>query len=359
MKITIAERLHPFSHHIGTKFLLPKTSWAVQVFPTKLLFSDLEGQCETFSFAFEFQGPIREFTAELNLERNALFVFGMTQKGYMRYELCYRDEGIWLTMEKTPLEMVVCRKSTSDGVVVFSKGKSICICSSVKGNNLPESKERLSLGNHKAQDWDLIRRRLDCKEIFPHWFALSNLSLPKESSGDFPLLDACRKKIDKMEKETVLEAFENLFLASFDGVLVPRLIDSDYHGIAPDLEKCSLFPMDLLRESGKLIRSLFIQEKRGAVSLLPCLPTSFHSGRMLQVKTSGNVLLSLEWSKKALKKVIIDSVSTGEMRLKFPKGTRSFRLVHSGQTIEVNSEGEAQLSFESNKTLYIDRFQKL
>src|SRR5690348_2316593 len=106
MKITIAERLHPFSHSPGTKFLLPKTSWGIQVFPTRLFFVDLEGRGESFSLTFDFQGPIREFTAELNLERDALYVFGMTQKGYMRYELCCRENSIWLTMERTPQEMV-------------------------------------------------------------------------------------------------------------------------------------------------------------------------------------------------------------------------------------------------------------
>ena len=360
MKITIAERLHPFSHHIGTSFLIPKTSWSVQVFPTRLFFFDLDGKAEAFSFTFDFQGPIREFTAELNLERAALYIFGKTQKGYMRYELCYREGAVWLTMEKTPQEMVVCRASTSDGVLVLSKGKSISICAAVKGNNATDSKERLSLGNHKAQDWDLMRRRLDCAEIFPHWFVLSNLSLPAERPcGDFPLLNACRKKIEQVEKETVLESFENLFLAAFEGVLVPRLKDSDHQGIAPDLEKCSLAPMDLLRESGKLIRALFVQEKEGVTSLLPCLPTPFHSGRMVQVKTSTNALISLEWSKKVLKKVVIDSAVSGEVRLKFPKGTRSFRLVQSGKTIEVDSAGEALVSVEANKPLHLDRFQKM
>ena len=104
MKITIAERLHPFSHEIGTKFLLPKSSWAVEVFPTRLNFCDLEGKGDSFYLCFDFSGPIQGFTAELNLELGGLSVFGMTRKGHMCYRLCAKEDGIWLTMEKVPEE---------------------------------------------------------------------------------------------------------------------------------------------------------------------------------------------------------------------------------------------------------------
>ncbi len=358
MKIVIAERLHPFSHLPGTKFLLPKTSWAVQVFPTRLSFWDLEEMESAFSLTFDFQGPIKEFTAELNLERDALYVFGLTQKGYMRYELCSKENRLWLTMEKTPQEMVVCRKSAADDVIVLTQGKSVSLCASASNGGNLRSKERLSLGNHKAQDWDLMRRRLDCKEIFPPWFALSSAALPNQSNGSFSLLDTCKKKIDQGDKETVLDAFENLFLASFEGILVPRLKDTDHHGIAPEEENHGLSAMDLLRESGRLIRSLFLQEKEGTITLLPCLPTPFHCGRMIQAKTSNGAFLSFEWSKKMLKKVAIDSNFSGELRLKFPKGVRSFRLGKTSPVIPIDSNNEASISFEAGKTVWLDRFQR-
>src|SRR5579871_5182907 len=100
MRITIAERLHPFSHKNGTKFLLPGTSFSVQVFPTRLDFLDLEGRVVPFNVCFEVAGPVRDFTAELDLEHGALRVFGMTRKGYMRYRVFAKKEGIWLIVEK-------------------------------------------------------------------------------------------------------------------------------------------------------------------------------------------------------------------------------------------------------------------
>lgn len=362
MKISIAERLHPFSHTAGTLFLIPHTSWSVQVFPTRLCFSDLEGQEASFFLSFDFEGPIREFTAELNLEQNLLCVFGKTEKGYMRYKLQCKEEGIWLEMEKVPLEKVSVYRSLPLAEFSLSKGEAKCICA-FKGECLP-TLERLSLGMHKAQDWDLVRRRLDCKEIFPHWLRLSQLSpaqiSPTEPIGNFSLLDVCRKKIEQRDKEGILEAFEHLFLAAFSGVLVPRSTDTDHQGIASNAEEYSqgTCPLPLLTESGKLIRSLFFRENEGILSLLPCLPTPFHSGRMVGIRIASNTLLSLEWSKKALRRVIIEPGSTEEIQLQLPKGTRSFRVISargSKKVVDVDSKGRATLPIEMGKTLQLDR----
>ena len=233
MKITIAQRLHPFSHQMGTKFLLPNTSWSVQVFPTRLFFSDLEKGVEPLFFAFDFTGPIDDFTAELDLEKGHLSVFGKTQKGYMRYQLFVKEEGIWLHLEKAPEEKVVCRSSLAIGNTVLNKGDQICLVK--QASELKLTQERLSLGMHKAQDWDLVRRRLDLKEIFPQWFLMaSSITAKKTSSsdlGNYSLLKICKEKIQRREKEGVLQAFESLFCAAFEGVLVPRVWDLDYQGI--------------------------------------------------------------------------------------------------------------------------------
>ncbi len=358
MKIAIAERLHPFSHQMGTKFLIPHTSWVVQVYPTRLYFSDLKNKEGAFYLSLDFEGPIQEFTAELNLEQNLLHVFGKTQRGYMRYQLSAKEKGIWLSVEKAPQDKMVARRSSEE--MVFSKSESKLICAALIENR--NSQERLSLGMHKSQDWDLIRRRLDGKEIFPHWLDLSSMiphTAIEKAVGNFSLLEACRKKIEQGDKVNVLDAFEKLFLAAFEGVLVPRLVDTDYQGIAPEADVQGSSPLSILTESGKLIRSLFIQEKGGVVSLLPCLPTPFHSGRFIHVRTSQNALLSLEWSKKALKKVTIAPSESGEMRLELPKGIRSFRMMRGKgkhQVVEVDAQRCARVALDAGKTVHLDRF---
>ena len=227
--------------------------------------------------------------------------------------------------------------------------------------------ERLSLGMHKAQDWDLVHRRLDCKEIFPHWFVLAS-SIPSKdlsvenATGNFSLLNVCRKKIEHLEKETVLQAFEHLFLSAFEGVLVPRLTDLGYQGIVPEPQNAphgSSLP--LLTESGRLIRSLFFQEKDGELSLLPCLPPQFHCGRMLRMRTSNQEMLDFEWTKKSLRSVLITSASGGEIHLKLPKEIRHCRLT-SGKMVTkkvaVDSEGRVVLFLEANRTFQLDRLER-
>lgn len=362
MKITIAERLHPFSHEVGTKFLLPRTSWSVQVFPTRLYFSDLEGKGESFYLELDFVGPIKEFTAEMDLEQGSLSVFGKTRQGYLRYQIDSRDNGIFLTMEKTPLDNVICHRLSEE--FSLQKGEPHLLLKTEGG--VAKTRERLSLGMHKAQDWDLIRRRLDCKEIFPHWFALSRFSPSTEDNskvreGNFSLLRACEEKIEQRDRVGVLEAFENLFLAAFEGILVPRLYDSEYQGI--EITKAAIKPnssaMPLLVKSGRLIRSLFIREDKGDVWILPCLPSQFHAGRMIGVCTSQNECLNFEWTKKDLRRVEIESASNKEMRLRLPKGIRSLRLAskEGAKTVDVDSEGRAVLSLEAGKTMQLDRFE--
>ena len=73
--------------------------------------------------------------------------------------------------------------------------------------------------------------------------------------------------IANRERVKLLEVFESFFLASFEGVLVPRLIDTEYQGILPQ-EEIKGPPLPLLTEGGKLIRSLIFQEDQGVLSLL-------------------------------------------------------------------------------------------
>ena len=330
--IKIAERLRPFSHQAGMRFVLPMSSIAVQVFPTRLSFSDLAGKNEPFHYDFAFKGPLKEFTAQLDLEKGHLCVFGFTRAGYMRYFLKAEKDGVVLDVDKPksqqlrfPLHMTGCRS---------------------------ETKERLSLGEHKAQVWEDVKRRLDFKEIFPHWFALSQC-VPGGSISH-PLLEACRLMIANRERVKLLEAFESFFLAAFEGVLVPRLVDTEYQGILPQ-EEIKGSPLPLLTEGGKLIRSLFFQEDQGVLSLLPCLPPEFHCGRMLGVKSSRGDSFDMEWTKKTLRKVRV--VSAGEMTIKLPKGIVSCRMKIGRSLKKFSVDKDGHVVCPAKGIVLLDRFE--
>ncbi len=338
MRITIAERLHPFSHKNGTKFLLPGTSFSVQVFPTRLDFVDLEGRVVPFNVCFDVAGPVRDFTAELDLEHGILRVFGVTRKGYMRYRVSAKKEGVWLILEKGV-------RSGKEGLLIPCK------------TNERKREERLSLGMHKAQEWESICRRLDFKEIFPIWIRLGDWTDSQEEGreGNFVLLEKCRQIITNGEKQQVLESFRNLFLSAFDGVLVPRLYDTEYQGILPDAPQfSSISPLPLLTKGAELVRSLFLKEEQGKIGILPCLPPEFHSGRMIGVKTLGGVNVDFEWTKKSLRRMQISSVHSQELVLQLPKSIRSCRVKKRRVIVD---KGNLTLSLSVNEKVDLDRFE--
>lgn len=367
MKMRIAERFHPFSHESGTKFLLPNTSYSIQVFPTRLNFVDIDGQMNSFFVSLGFAGPFNDFTAELDLELGILRVFGMTKKGYMRYLIGANKGGIYLTAEKIPEEKLIYRLSPSLEQLTLLKGERVCLSLPIENHRLTRNEERLSLGIHKAQEWEWMRRRIDFKEIFPLWLFLSRWVPQKEgkgSEGNFLLLEECRQRIDQGEKQKVLASFHPLFLAAFDGVLVPRLYDTQYQGILPEMEekKSSSSPLLLLTRGACLIRSLFLQEREGEIAILPCLPPEFHSGRMIGVKAlEGRVTLDFEWTKKSLRRMRIFSLCGGEIHMNLPKKIRSCRLKkgrHPIKKLMMDAEGHVSLFLDANETIDLDRFEK-
>lgn len=365
MKITIAERIHPFSHQLGTKFLLPKSSLTVQVFPTRLQFADLENPSIAFFVDLTFAGPIKEFNSELDLEHGLLRVFGKTRDGYMRYLVQAGIDGVLLTMEKIPNGIVECRHSLSPITFSLSKEEPLLIPLSLADCKGATGDERLSLGLHKAQEWESICSRLDFKEIFPLWHRLCAwMPTLRRSSheGNYQLLEECRRKIENREKEHVLEAFEHFFLSSFEGVLTPRLFDTQYQGILQAFAKqnTSIALLPLLTEGGSLIRSMFFQENQNELAILPCLPAQFHCGRMTGVKTSQGSVIDFEWTKKNLRRLrLLSSASGGKACLKLPKGIASCRLKIGRKTMKhpsIDPDGKMTLLLNPGDVVHLDRF---
>lgn len=361
MKITIAERFYPFSHTLGAKFLLPRSSLSVQVFPTRLQFLDLNHRIEPFFIDFSFVGPVKEFTVMLDLERGMLCVFGKTEQGYMRYLLQVEKDHIVLTMEKVPSEKVECRYG--EQVVLLGKQGQLRI--PLYFDDVAVASERLSLGMHKAQEWEAIYRRLDFKEIFPLWLRLAAW-VPSQpvsyKEGNFLLLEECRQKVENCEKTHIIPAFERLFLCALEGVLTPRLFDSEYQGILPSSAASSsavVSPLSLLTEGAKLIRSLFFCENQEEIAILPCLLGPFHCGRMVDVKTSQGNIVDFEWSKKNLRRMRIISSSSNDVRLKLPKGISSCRIKIGRKTIKnssIDRDGRMTLFLNANEKAHLDRF---
>src|ERR1700722_20786526 len=89
MRIKIAQRLHPFSHIAGEKFVLPQSMLGFEIYPTKFCVYDLSSSKPSFlrEQTINLNGPEKDFTIQQDLERGELIVWGHYQEGYLRYRL--------------------------------------------------------------------------------------------------------------------------------------------------------------------------------------------------------------------------------------------------------------------------------
>jgi hypothetical protein len=323
MKITIAERLKPFSHLPGASCVIPWSSYKVQAFPALLIFENLN-TFEKHEYKLDWKGPVKEFTLELDLEKGVVWVYGKTLEGHRR----------------------ICIEMQEAGIAIDKKLV-------ISGTRLmPYPVERLSLGMSKKLDWELVSRRQEMAEILPIWFRLGQM-VPlsgKAKVGTASLLQEC-------EKLEVTTNYLKLFLAGFEGVLCPRLSDTAHQGIVSE-GKFSESPLILLTEGAKYIRALFFKETDKSWDFLPCLSPEFHAGRFVQLTTKAGDKIDFEWSKKLLQKVMIHSESDREMIICLPKPLTSCRLRTSLKEKGIRHFFEKPLRLAPSQKLFLDRFEK-
>jgi len=317
LKITIAERLKPFSHLPGASCVIPWSSWKVQAFPALLRFKNLI-TAEKLEYRLDWKGPVLDFTLELDLEKGAVWVYGHTVEGYRR----------------------VCIEMTAEGL---SLDKKVIL----PGPKTERSLERLSLGMSKSLDWELVRRRHDMAEVFPVWFRLGQM-VPEGGAAAL---------FQEGEKTEIAKQYLKIFLAGFEGILTPRLFDAEHQGILSD-EMFPQSPLALLTEGARYIRSLFFKETLKEWAFLPCLSPEFHAGRFLQLQTQAGDKIDFEWSKKLLQKVIIHPAGEREVFICLPKPLKSCRLRTSLQHKGVRHSFDKPINLVSSQTLFLDRFEK-
>src|SRR5262249_35752829 len=163
--------------------------------------------------------PLHKFTIIQDLERCEVRVFGMSPLGFFRYRLTALSEnrGLLIKVEKTPSQRVPMSGKGEwllDGEVIAPQR-----IDSIQTFSPPEL-ERLSLGNHRAQDLDLIRRRKDLSEILPIWHRLGQMVVfphHKCLDGSEPsdLLGECYRVMSQNRPEQLEAPLYALFLAGF------------------------------------------------------------------------------------------------------------------------------------------------
>ncbi|HRD54833.1 MAG TPA: hypothetical protein PLC42_00380 [Parachlamydiaceae bacterium] len=352
MHILIAERLKPFSHSLKNSVIIPGTHLFIEVYPAFILVHSLSKDKPELVSKIEInlEGPVSKFTVQLNLEKGYLLVFGDSASGYFRYRLSFSldEKKLFIAVEKEGKKTLVFKQIFGTFLLHM-------------GQNPDEflSPERLSLGNHKQQDFELIKRRQDLKEILPIW--LKTGGFYKEvpvflDEGTGSLLKEIEKAIEKSDTNHLSDLFKTLFNSSFEGMMVPSLTDLTHQGLKLPPVKSLASPLFLLSYGAKLIRSLFVRFKKNKLELLPALPKEFHSGRFLHAVLENAGMLDLEWSKKTMRRMILFANKTFALELKLPKEIKRFRLKSNG-TSEWIKTGTC-LKIEKDNHYFFDRFEK-
>ncbi len=325
--IKILNRYRPFTHLSGMDVLIPRSLWKVKVFPTKLIFSHME-QKTSNSLEVHLQGPCKGFTVMQDLEKDRVRVFGFALECYFSYLIYAKDNQYVLLLEKGSKEGIRFGKTLllPKERITFPDQDQITV---------DREMERLSFGNHKKQDVELINRRKDLSEILPIWYFLGQ----KFSSKDEPTLNVSRNRV-KIE-----QALMNLFEAGFEGIFVPKTRNDGHIGLTVPQGSA----LGFLKKSTELIRSLFIQEG-SLISVLPCLPVGLHAGRFTNVQLK-QATLDLEWSKKTLKKMVLRSKQNTEICFQLPSSIKSFR-VNRKQVQNANRS----MMLEQSKVYLLDKF---
>jgi hypothetical protein len=295
-----------------------------------------------------------------DLEEGFIKVFGMAQEGYFRYCIHQKESGLFLKFEKIPKEGLTL--TSSDSQTKLAQPAEILL-SEKRQENMGRPFERLSLGQHKSQDWSGVKKRHDLTEIFPHWLRLGQVvpEVKKEDTlcGTLKLLQKCRQLAKSRDKVELADSFINLFLAGFSGIMVPRIKDEEHQGFVEEESNLTASSaLALLTEGSSLIRSLFFEEKDGIYHLLPCLPSEFHCGRLLGIVTSEGDIIDLEWTKKLLRRVIIRVNKDKEMTLSLQKDLKRFRLKKSLASKGVILTADSKIHCAKGDVLYLDNFQK-
>lgn len=364
MSIEIAERLKPFSHLLGTSTILPGIGYQVQIFPCLIRVYHLKESIPVLltEVELELTGPVQQFTVCNDLEKGRVSVWGKTANGWMRYHLisAQQTEGVRLVADRVPSGGLKLRQRGKDRVLQKQEGHDLIGESMIfTPYQLPPC-DRLSLGHHKAQEGELMRRRLCLAEILPFWHRLGQL-VPAEQiqncqGGTLALLDRCRQCLQHNKPEETEQAWVHLILAGFSSLFVPRLEDTDYQGLTHPLSSCTLSPLVLLSEGACLIRQLFVQQEQEQVRILPHLLPSLPSGRLIQVPLAAGGWISLEWTKKVIRRLVIYAAQDQTLLLQFRSNVRSYRLYQHTKDKGTRQACASFLSLKKNCYYFFDNF---
>lgn len=383
MHIKIASRYKPYSHSCKTECMLPGTSLCFQVFPTHISCHDLSvfPIKKGAEWELNVRGPVENFTVQLDLEHGSICVWGYALEGYFRYRIQALTTGeknaFAFRFEKTPPEGIVLQECQGLKASIWNEQKNVWLDSLIyqpKDNILffsgqvppsyftPQSDCRLSFGNHKAQEWEHVLRRLDLLEIFPFWVRLGQqvpFTALKTEEGTAFLLKEAQRALSLNDKKTAMRAFKTLIQVGFREILVPQMEDPFFQGIPLPAFSSSnnQSPLALLSEGSQTIQSLFVRIQQRTLEILPLLPPEIDCGRFIGVRCGNWGVLDIEWTKKFLRRVVLQTSEPCQIDLVLPLSIKRFRLKIKAKEKGTKILAGFPLTLDSHRVYEMDNFE--
>jgi hypothetical protein len=358
MQIKLQNKLIPFSHTVPIEILLPKTFWKIKIYPTLICFFDMRQQNlqETLKIFLGLKGPVKDFTVFLDLERFEIRVRGESLLGYFSYSIFQKGKEIVFFLEKSFSEGI--KFDSFKSGIIFPKEEIVLPLESFDFKS--KTLENLSFGIFKLQDFDLIKKRQDMREICPYIYRLSQLipDSDRKNIGTMSLVKNLEDLINKKDKNNLESSFLTLLKVAFSKTFTPRLSDEDFQGIIPNENippsSSSLF---ILKETARLIREMFFKEDGKIFHILPSLPTSLFCGRFTNIATSfGN--LDIEWSKKQLRRMIFKANKDFDLKLQLSSQIKDFRVLSEKKGRGKLFLRDEVIPIKAQHIYYFDHFQK-
>jgi hypothetical protein len=349
LKIKIRNDLYPYTFSFNKDILLTNTNYLVKVFPSLLIFRDINNKKE-FEVELDIKGPVKDFRVIQDLKRGLLSISFFSLDDFISFKILTSDNAA-----------IVFEKIKSNILNIKIDNTSF-IASSKKSYDLPikivsnlSAQEKLSFGNHKKQEIDQINQREDLLEFIPFIYGLSQFFDIKKSFNINFFIEL-EKKIDSKQKDNLEEAFLNIKKAFFYDFFVPRNFDFDYQNIFFENLK-NIESIYILKEYARLIRKTLISEENNLLNILPCLTKQFFCGRMINIHQSF-CDLDIEWSKKLIKKMIVKPFLDKEISFKFQTKIKTFRLKKSLKEKGEILKNNQKILLKKDGVYYFDRFQK-
>lgn len=239
--------------------------------------------------------------------------------------------------------------------------------SSLRGSLPPvrNTEPLLSLGVYKHADLHKMRHRRDIREILPFWFRLAVMTPAGEGVhvGSASLLTDLDQKVQERRKVELCSALLCFYLAGMSENLLPRVYDDEYQGLlaSPDHIVREEIPFSLLHKSASVLQSIFIDVRKEEIGVLPALPPELPCGRFLNIPLPGIGRVSLEWSKKVIRRVCLHAEATTHIRFTFSSSLSTCRLRHWDKKQMLSSSSfslRESMEIKSATTYLLDCFQK-